>query len=270
MADAGLMALRRGVADHIRLTGNEPCLALLAAPAPAAAEQTRRWLALKERHFGDCGIEVQYTVLPADASDEGIEKAVRRAGADPRVHGVFLQHPFARALPDHVSDWIPQGKDVDGAAFDPEEWDQGMPAPATALATAALVANLAPTGTVGVVTGSAPLGPAVIRLLGKANRDVADIPSSSPDQAKRLDGLSAVVVAAGRAASVDARLIPDGAVVIDAGYDLLQGSGEVRLSPGEPARWKAFVPARGGLGPLTVAELGWATLRAAQALGPAR
>ncbi len=229
------------------------------------AEQAQTWLALKQRQLDPCGLRVVPEMLPIGAPTDALVTVVARLSADDSVDGIFMQYPFAdSAGAATAARGIPAAKDVDGAGFDPLTWSPGMSAPATPLATTRLLAQLAPNGPVLVVCGPGPFGPVLTSLLRSEGRDVVALDASSAELNRALAMARIVIAASGASDSIDGARIAKGAVVIDTGYDLPGKAGEVNLASTDISAWKAFVPPRGGLGPLTVLTLGEATLRAAK------
>jgi methylenetetrahydrofolate dehydrogenase (NADP+)/methenyltetrahydrofolate cyclohydrolase len=194
---------------------------------------------------------------------------------DESVHGVLIQHP----LPAHVDE------DACLAALDPDK-DVDCITPtslgrlvsgqngfrcATPMGIMSLLDRygIECTGKHAVVIGrSVILGkPAALMLLEK-NATVTIAHSKTRDLSDLVKSADIVVAAVGRPELVKGSWIKPGAVVVDAGYNKVEGRdkdvGDCEFeSCAEVASWITPVP--GGVGPMTVASLLENTVRAAEA-----
>lgn len=223
------------------------------------------YVTMKRSWATKAGMEVgTYEVNSATTQHELLAK-IRELNANPDVHGVLIQHPLPPNL-DESSALLALGpsKDVDGI---------------TPQSLGRLVANLpgfrcaTPLGIIrilkhygiemagkrAVVIGrSVIVGKPMALLLMQENATVTVAHSKTVDLPAFCREADILVAAVGRPEMVKADWIKPGAVVVDAGYNRVEGrSGDVGDVDGpgasEVAGWISPVP--GGVGPMTVATL---------------
>lgn len=267
--------LRNEVADRVaklRQIGIVPRLeALVAAQDPASlayVRMKRKWA--EEAGMISGSVEITETTTQAELIDN-----VMRLNDDLSVHGVLIQHP----LPSHLDEAaalaaLGHSKDVDGIT--PQSLGRlvsDLPGfrCATPLGMMTLLDRyeIDVAGKHAVVIGrSVILGkPAALMLLQK-NATVTIAHSKTrdlPDLCRQADIL---VAAVGRPEMVKGDWIKPGAVVLDAGYNKVEGRthdvGDVDFEAAcEVASWITPVP--GGVGPMTVASLLMNTVSSAEA-----
>ena len=252
-------ALRDEIIAGLRVTieaaGSPPvCLATVLVGDDGPSQ---RYVASKHKKAVEAGLIARHVDLPASATQDEVEAAVRELTDDPTVHGVLVQLPLPDGLdPEPVLDLIPPEKDVDGLT----ERSMGR-----------LVRNRP-----GLV-GCTPLG--VMRLLEKY-----DVPTSGARAVvigrSTLVGLplslllnrkgadATVTMAHSRTADMAAiagDMVKPGAAVIDVGVSRTEAGivGDVDRASVEPiAGW--ITPMPGGTGPMTIACLMENTLTAAR------
>lgn len=212
--------------------------------------------------------------LPADSTQADILRIIDRLNADPGVHGILVQHPVPKQLDElEILARVALEKDVDGIS--PESLGgliTGAPlfVPATPLGIIELLDryNIPIEGKHAVVVGrSIILGKPVALLLLNRHATVTVCHTRTRDLAAMTRQGDILVAAAGKAEMVTADMIKEGAVVIDAGYNKVEGrTGDVGDVHFESACQKAsaITPVPGGVGPMTIAMLLSNTLRAAQ------
>lgn len=184
---------------------------------------------------------------------------------DPSVHGVLIQHP----LPKHLGEneallTLGPEKDVDGIT--PQSLGRltaGLPGfrCATPLGIMTLLRHyqIETKGKNAVVIGrSVILGKPAALMLLEADATVTIAHSRTQNLEEIVRQADIVVAAVGRAEMVKGTWIKPGAVVVDAGYNKVEGRthdvGDVDFeSAKEVASWITPVP--GGVGPMTVASL---------------
>jgi len=269
--DIDAVTVRRAARFRSATGGRVPTLAAVAADEAGAAAH----VALKARIFARLGLELRPVLLPAAATTADALARIDALNDDPDVHGVFVQFP----LPPDVDacachDRVALAKDVDAsgaAALGRLLRGDPLHLPATPAAALRLLEHhgiaLAGTRTV-VVRGEPIMAQPLAALLLRAGALVSTHDPDAPDLAAAVGSAALLVAAAGRPGAIPGAWLRDGAVVVDTGYYHPGAEGEVLLA-GETARLAAYTPHRGGLGPLTVALLAAATLRAAErAVGP--
>ncbi|MCW2921819.1 MAG: folD [Thermoleophilia bacterium] len=247
---------------------------LLVGDDPASATYIR----MKHRACEEVGIASIHRTLPADATQEDVERVTHELVADDAVDGVLVQVPLPAGLdPEPVILAVPPTKDVDG--FHP--WNLGAIA-----STLDGIASCTPQGVMtlldaydvplvgaeAVVVGrSRTVGMPMAMLLLQRNATVTVTHHLTRDLAKATREADVLIVAAGVPGLITADMVKPGAVVVDIGTthtpDGLRG--DVLFDDvAKVARLVSPVP--GGVGPMTIATLLQSTLKLAQARARAR
>ncbi len=243
--------------------------AIVASQDPASLA----YVAMKQKWADMCGMASGTWAAGPETTQEELLAQVRRLNDDPAVHGVLLQHPLPKHLDEQAAlQALGDGKDVDGIT--PASLGRltaGLPGfrCATPLGMMKLLDHygIVCEGKHAVVIGrSVILGkPAALMLLEK-NATVTVAHSKTRDLPSLVKQADIVVAAVGRAEMVKGDWLKPGAVVLDAGYNKVEGRekdvGDCEFSTcSEVASWITPVP--GGVGPMTVASLLWNTVEAA-------
>lgn len=282
--------LRERIAQATAASGLTPGLAtVLVGDNPASLSYVRS----KQRACEQSGFYAEDIRLPATISQGELENTIQELNERDDIHGVLVQQP----LPDHldteavVSRVVPR-KDVDG--FHPANLGallRGAPAfwPCTPFGILELLAasDVAVAGTHVVIVGRSLLvgKPLAVLLLRKAAREAGNTGIGAVSDAtvtvchSRTRDLSEVtrqadilVAAMGRAESVSANMVKEGAIVIDVGINRVEDSTRERgyrlvgdVAYDEVSRKaEAITPVPGGVGPMTVAMLLYNTLQSAR------
>jgi methylenetetrahydrofolate dehydrogenase (NADP+)/methenyltetrahydrofolate cyclohydrolase len=235
--------------------------AIVAAQDPASLAYVR----MKRKWAEAAGmISGSWEAGPETSQAELLDR-IAQLNEDPSVHGVLLQHPLPKQL-DEDGALLALGsrKDVDGIT--PESLGRlvaDLPGfrCATPLGIMRLLAHYEVdlTGKRAVVIGrSVILGKPMALMLLQKHATVTIAHSRTKDLPDLCREADVVVAAVGRAELVKGDWIKPGAIVIDAGYNKVEGrSGDVGdvdfASATEVAGWITPVP--GGVGPMTVASL---------------
>lgn len=193
---------------------------------------------------------------------------------EPSVHGVLIQHPLPKHLDEDAALLaLGSAKDVDGIT--PESMGRlvaDLPGfrCATPLGIMRMIEHfgIECAGKRAIVIGrSVILGkPAALMLLQK-NATVTIAHSRTKDLAELVREHDIVVAAVGRAEMVRGEWLKPGAVVIDAGYNKVEGRtsdvGDCHFESCAAVA-SAITPVPGGVGPMTVASLLLNTVEAAE------
>ncbi len=247
-------------------SGQPPILAtILVGEDPASATYVR----MKGNACRRVGMESLPILLPAATTTEQLLQQIGRLNADPRVHGILLQHP----VPAHIDerrcfDQIAIEKDVDGVTalgFG----RMAMNEPAYGSATPAGIMrllhhyNIPIEARPAVVVGRSPiLGKPTAMMLLNAHATVTICHSRTRNLPEIVRQAEIVVGAVGKPQFIKGDWICDNAVVIDAGYHS-QATGDIELSS-VIDRCSAYTPVPGGVGPMTIALLMSQTVAAAE------
>ncbi len=260
----------RVAAIRSRSGGQIPILAtILVGDDPASATYVR----MKQNACKRVGMESIAVEMPASTTTAELLETIRDLNANPRCHGILLQHPVPAQIDERACfDAIELAKDVDGVtclgfgrmAMGEHAWGSATPAGIMRLLEAYRV-PLA--GRHAVVVGRSPiLGKPMALMLLNANCTVTICHSRTQDLAQHVRRADIVVGAVGKPEFIRADWIQDGAVVVDAGYHP-GGIGDIELAP-LTGRVAAYTPVPGGVGPMTINTLILQTVQTAErALG---
>lgn len=257
---------------------NPPGLAtVLVGENPASQQYVR----MKQNRSKKVGIRSFGYNLPAESTQDEVEKLVKDLGADPKVHGILVQLP----LPDHLDEEavlnsIPLHKDVDG--FHPINIGRltmkgrkplFIPCTPAGVITLLEEAGAVFDGAEAVVLGRSNIVgmPAALLLVHK-NATVTICHSRTKDLPGVCRQADILVAAVGRPLMVKADWVKPGAFVIDVGSNRIDAPdtekgykwvGDVDFDEVIEVAG-ALTPSPGGVGPMTIAGLLKNTLRAAQ------
>jgi methylenetetrahydrofolate dehydrogenase (NADP+)/methenyltetrahydrofolate cyclohydrolase len=245
--------LRRGVQPRLDV--------LLAADDPASVTYVR----MKRKWCEEAGIVSSvFEVNDATTQAEIIAK-IQELNANPDVHGVLIQHPLPKHLDEHEA-LLTLGpeKDVDGIT--PQSLGRlvaDLPGfrCATPLGIMRLLDhhNIPLKGKRAVVIGrSVILGKPAALMLLQRHCTVTIAHSRTENLPELCRDADVLVAAVGRAEMVKGDWLKAGVVVVDAGYNRVEGRkgdvGDVEFATASAvAGWITPVP--GGVGPMTVASL---------------
>jgi len=239
------------------------------------------YVGMKQKACAELGMTSFHHPVPADVSQEDLEKLVKELNADPKVHGILVQLP----LPDHLDEervlqLINIEKDVDG--FSPlnigrlaQKGREPLFVPCTPFGCIYLLKEVGVeiSGANAVVLGRSNIvGMPAALLLVKENATVTVCHSRTKNLADVVRQADILIAAIGRTEMVQGDWIKPGAAVIDVGMNSKPDAtkkkgyrlvGDVDF---EAAKEVAgfITPVPGGVGPMTIAMLMANTLRAAE------
>jgi len=228
----------------------------------------------KEKACAEVGIDVKKYKFDADYPEASLLNLISDLNQDPTVHGILVQLP----LPKHINEEkvlfaIDPEKDVDG--FHPVNVGRlmiGAPAyiPGTPHGIQQLLLrnNISISGKHVVIVGRSnivgkPLALLLVQKKPGANATITICHTGTKNMADFTRLADILVVAAGRAHTVNAEMIKDGAVVIDVGVNRVEDStkksgyrliGDVEFDE-VSAKASAISPVPGGVGPMTITML---------------
>ena len=221
------------------------------------------------------GMESIAIARPPGTTTAEVLAEIDRLNADPRVHGIFVQHPLPQEIDERCCfDRIAVEKDVGGdgsLSFGRTALGGGAFGAATPVAIMRLLAHygISVAGKHAVVVGRSPMvGKPMAILLLAGDATVTICHSRTRRLANIVRRAEVVVGAVDSPELVKGDWIRDGAVVIDAGsHPAPDGSvgsvGDIELSA-VAARCAAYTPVTGGIGPMTIATLLDHTVTAAE------
>jgi methylenetetrahydrofolate dehydrogenase (NADP+)/methenyltetrahydrofolate cyclohydrolase len=259
--------LGRRVAALRAKTGAEPPVlaTILVGDDPASATYVK----MKGNACVRVGMESRKVVLPQSTTTEQLLAEIDKLNADPRVHGILLQHPVPSQIDERACfDRIALAKDVDGVTV-LGFGRMAMGEPAYGSATPAGIMRLLAhykiplAGKHAVVVGRSPiLGKPVAMMLLNANATVTICHSKTQGLPELVRQADIVVGAVGKPQFIKGAWVKPGAVVVDAGYHP-GGVGDIEI-PAVIDSCSAYTPVPGGVGPMTIATLMAQTVEAAE------
>jgi len=259
-----LAAIKGELADRIgalRARGVVPGLGtVLVGDDPAS----KWYVSAKHKDCAEVGIASIQRELPADASQEDVEKVIDELNADPSCTAYTVQLPLPRGIDENaILERIDPAKDADG--LHPVNLGRlvlGKPAPlpCTPLGIVELLRrygvalNGADVTVVGRgITVGRPLGLLLTRR--SENSTVTLCHTGTRDLAAHVRGADIVVAAAGSPGLITGSMVKPGAAVLDVGVSRVEGKIAGDLAP-DVAEVAGFVaPNPGGVGPMTRAML---------------
>ncbi|MCP5097352.1 MAG: bifunctional methylenetetrahydrofolate dehydrogenase/methenyltetrahydrofolate cyclohydrolase FolD [Chloroflexi bacterium] len=250
---------------------------VLVGEDPASATYVRS----KQRMCKKLGIHSVGHSMPADSTQEEVEKLVSELNADPNVNGILVQLPLPKHLDEEaVLNSIDLEKDVDG--FHPVNIGRlamkgrnPLFIPCTPAGCMVLLeeAGVETNGAEAVIVGRSNIvGLPMAMLLQKANATVTICHSRTKDLTAHLKKADIVVAAIGWAEMIKGDMLKPGVAVIDVGINRVDDEtrkrgyrlvGDVEYGSAEEVAG-AITPVPGGVGPMTIAMLMKNTLTAAE------
>jgi 5,10-methylene-tetrahydrofolate dehydrogenase/methenyl tetrahydrofolate cyclohydrolase len=239
------------------------------------------YVRMKQRRCAEVGIRSIGHNLPADTSQEELQKLVADLNADPEVNGILVQLP----LPNHIDEetilnTIDLTKDVDG--FHPVNIGRlvmkgrnplFIPCTPYGIITLLERSGVQMSGAEAVILGRSNIvGLPVAMLLQKENATVTICHSRTQDLAAHTREADILIAAIGRTEMVTGDMIKPGAAVIDVGINQKDDPtkkrgyrlvGDVEFESAKEVAG-AITPVPGGVGPMTIAMLLKNTLHAAE------
>lgn len=271
MAETASLKSARGIVPGLAV--------ILVGDNPASVS----YVTAKEKACERDGFASRPIRLPENATQEGVLAIIRELNADPAIHGILVQLPLPRHInEDAVIEAISPEKDVDG--FTPVNIGRMiigkecfLPCTPHGIIKLLIDSGIETSGKHAVVVGRSnivgrPLANLLTRKAPGGNATVTICHTGTKDLAMYTRQADILIVATGRAGTVDGSMIKPGAAVIDVGVNRIPDStakrgyrlvGDVDFaSASEVASYITPVP--GGVGPLTIAMLMRNTLLAAQ------
>ncbi|WP_394794296.1 bifunctional methylenetetrahydrofolate dehydrogenase/methenyltetrahydrofolate cyclohydrolase FolD [Armatimonas sp.] len=244
--------------------------AVLAGDNPASIT----YVSMKRKACAKAGITSFEHVFGSDATQEEVLACIHNLNADPTVHGILVQHPMPKGLDeDEILAAVDPAKDVDGIGR-ASLGDLVLGHPSFVSCTPQGMMTLMkrygidPAGKHAVVIGrSVILGKPMAIALLNANATVTICHSKTRNLAEFTRQADILVAAVGRPELITGDMLKPGVVVLDAGYNRVEGRGhDVGDCHFEScaAVASAITPVPGGVGPMTIATLLEQTVIAAE------
>ena len=281
--------VKEKVAARIAAGKSQPALATVLV---GERIDSATYVSMKQKACAELGMTSYHKPLPADISQEELEKLIRELNADPKVNGILVQLPLPSHLyEERVLQLISIEKDVDG--FSPinlgrlaQKGREPLFVPCTPYGCIYLLKEAGVTikGANAVVLGRSNIvGMPAALLLVKEDATVTIVHSRTKDIPAVMKNADIIIAAIGRAQMVRGDWIKPGAAVIDVGINGIpvlnpDGSPAISEKTGKPKQRLVgdvnydeakevagfITPVPGGVGPMTIAMLMANTLRAAE------
>ncbi|MGZ4181512.1 MAG: bifunctional methylenetetrahydrofolate dehydrogenase/methenyltetrahydrofolate cyclohydrolase FolD [Solirubrobacteraceae bacterium] len=256
-------------------SGNRPpgLATILVGEDPASAV----YVSGKQKASAEVGIEGFSHNLPADTTQDEVERLIRDLGDDDRVSGILLQLPTPEQIDGpHLTTLIPPGKDVDGLTpVSAGLLAKGLPGlrPCTPMGVMELLRrhDVELVGAEAVVVGRSDLvGKPVAALLLAEHCTVTICHSRTRDLPAVCRRADVLIAAVGRPQMIKGDWIKPGAAVIDVGINRTDAglAGDVEFDSASEVAG-LITPVPGGVGPMTIAMLLRNTFEAAKAAATA-
>jgi methylenetetrahydrofolate dehydrogenase (NADP+) / methenyltetrahydrofolate cyclohydrolase len=209
------------------------------------------------------GIAGRLVEVDGEASEASLVEAIGELNADPAVNGIIVQMPLPPTIRlRSVVDAIDPAKDIDGihplnAGLLRLGYDGFLPATAHAAVEILRRSGIEIEGKRAVVVGrSAVVGMPAAFLLVRENATVTVCHSRTRDLAREVKDAEILVVAVGHPGLIRGEMLRRGAVVVDVGINVVDGTlvGDVDFESARRVA-SAITPVPGGVGPLTNALL---------------
>jgi len=239
------------------------------------------YVRMKQKACADLGMTSFHHPLPADISQEDLEKLIKELNADPKVNGILVQLPLPGNLDEEsVLQLIGIEKDIDG--FSPlnigrlaQKGREPLFMPCTPFGCIYLLkeAGVEISGANAVVLGRSNIVgmPAALMLI-KENATVTVVHSRTKNIEEVVRRADIIIAAIGMMEFVRGDWIKPGAAIIDVGINEKPDETKKRgyrlvgdVNYDEAKDVAGFItPVPGGVGPMTIAMLMANTLRAAE------
>lgn len=250
--------IRAEIAEEVRQLGDVGLATVLVGDDPASEVYIRR----KHEAAQEVGIRSIDHRLPAETTQQELERLVGDLNADDDVDGILVQSPLPKHLQEEAAvERLDPAKDVDG--FHPENAARlyfGEPrfVPATPLGIMRLLQEyeVPLEGARAVVVGRSLIvgKPAALLLLG-ANATVTITHSRTADLGAHTREADILVVAVGQPDVITADMVKPGATVIDVGMNRTDEGLRGDVDPAAAEVAGLITPVPGGVGPMTIASL---------------
>ncbi len=274
--------LKGKVASIVEKLGYPPIITTIRVGEDPASE---RYVNMKCEMAKEVGLDPRHIHLPAGANYDQVAREILSANDNHMVSGILLQVPLPPPITfeqkEELLNMIDPRKDADGVTF------QGLgkiacKMPAFGCATPKGIMTLLEyygqkhgfgiAGKKALVIGrSHILGMPMALMLTAADCTVTIAHSKTrpEDLDQYLKDADIVVGAIGKTEAIDGSKIKDEAIVIDAGSNtkVVNGkkvlTGDIKMTEEDKARWFAYTPQKGGVGPMTIITLISQTVEAA-------
>ncbi len=252
-------------------TGRVPGLAVILVGQDPASHA---YVGMKKKACDRVGFYSVTHEMPADISQEAIEKTIEMMNDNPNIDGILIQLPLPPQIDTtKLLELVAPHKDVDGFhPYNVGRLSTGLDGfvPCTPLGVMELLAEyeIDVKGKNAVVVGASNIvGKPMAALLLNANATVEVCHIFTDDLKKHTLDADMILVGAGVINLITEDMVKEGAIIIDIGINRADDGRLVGDVDYENVSKKCsyITPVPGGVGPMTIAMLLSNTLKAAQA-----
>lgn len=230
---------------------------------------SKTYVNMKSKACRRVGIHTREYVLP-EFTTNALIKLIKQLNEDPSVNGILIQHPLPKNIDEKKCfDEIALEKDVDGLnshsfgkiAFGEEAFGSATP---TGIMHILDFYHVDVSGKKACVVGRSPiLGKPIAAMLLNRNATVTTCHTKTNNLKDEVKSADIVIGAVGQPELIKKDWLKEGAIVIDAGYNYIDGKpvGDVEKPSGVAS---LYTPVPGGVGPVTIATLLTNTISAAE------
>lgn len=227
-------------------------------------EASTKYVSQKEKMAINLGYNFEHIQKDENVTEEELLKIIDELNDREDINGILVQMPLPKHIDPHkVQNRISPLKDIDGLT----DINSGLLThnkecliPCTPMGIISLLAeyNIELEGKTAVVVGRSDIvGKPISSLLLNNNATVITCHSKTKNLKKYTSQADILIVAAGKANLITEEMVKENAVVIDAGINVVNGKicGDVDFEKVSP-KCSYITPVPGGVGQMTVAELG--------------
>ncbi len=215
---------------------------------------------MKIKACANVGMLSKFVKLPEETTTEQLLGVIYQLNQDPKVNGILLQHPVPHQIDERLCfDSILPEKDVDGVtttSFGKLAMGKEAFFPCTPYGMVLLLQEygISISGKHAVVVGRSPiLGKPMAIMLTNLDATVTLCHSKTENLPELVKQADIVVGAVGKPEFIKSSWIKEGAVLLDAGYNV-GNVGDIEISIAKD-KSSFYTPVPGGVGPMTIAVL---------------
>jgi methylenetetrahydrofolate dehydrogenase (NADP+)/methenyltetrahydrofolate cyclohydrolase len=248
----------------VESTNNEITLATVYDPNNVGSDM---YVSMKHKKAHQLGINTVEIPINEDETTQNVIKKVIELNNDTEITAILVQSPLPKNVDElKVFSAIDPKKDADGLSAINQGWlfgnivNEDFIAPATPAGVMELLRRYEipiASRNVVVVGRSQLFGRPMSALFMNADANVSVLHKGTKkeDLIKYLQAADIIAIGIGQAQYIQADWIKDGAVVIDAGANKLNGKTTGDVDPKAFEKTSFYTPVPGGVGPMTIATL---------------
>lgn len=225
---------------------------------------SNNYVTQKEKMASTLEYDFEHIKKDADITEEELLKIIDKLNNDDKVDGIIVQMPLPKHIDSHnIQNRILPNKDVDGltdinSGLLTHEKDCLVPCTPMGIMNLLAEYNIDLEGKTAVVVGRSNLvGKPMASLLLNNNATVITCHSKTKNLKQYTTQADILIVAVGKPNFITSDMVKENAIVIDVGIHHINGKicGDVNFADVAP-KCSYITPVPGGVGQMTVAELG--------------